>query len=104
MFNQRGDPSRFVWHAIRQIVDWRVWLEFNRDYAVRDPAEGGLGFTDISFSVHGLIIIGRRKDLDPGRRAFRRELGRQLRIDIHTYDWLVSRAEGRVASLASAPR
>ena len=39
MFNRSGDPSRYVWHAIRQIVDWRLWLEFNRDYAARPPTE-----------------------------------------------------------------
>jgi hypothetical protein len=99
MFNRSGDPSRYVWHGIRQILDWRVWLEFNRDYAARAPDEDGLGLEDISPSVSGLIIVGRRRAHDDKRKAFRRMLARQLNIEIHSYDWLVERAESRVASL-----
>lgn len=74
MFNKSGDPSRYLWHAIRQIIDWRVWLEFNRDYAARSPDDGGLGLADISPSVPGLILIGRRGRSDGRRKAFRRGL------------------------------
>jgi Domain of unknown function (DUF4263) len=104
MFNRSGDPSRYVWHAIRQIIDWRVWLEFNRDYAGRPPDEDGLGLEDISPSLPGLIIVGRRRPLDNRRKAFRRGLARQLNIEIHSYDWLVERAESRVASLELTKR
>ena len=99
VFNKSGGPSRWVWHAVRQIIDWRVWLEFNRDYATRPPSEGGLGLEDISPALPGLIIIGRRTTVDETRKAFRRVLSRQLDIQIHTYDWLVDRAAGRVSSL-----
>jgi hypothetical protein len=58
MFNKSGDPSQFLWHAIRQIIDWRVWLEYNRDYTARTPTESGLGLEDITPGIHGLIIIG----------------------------------------------
>ncbi len=101
LFNRSGDPSRYLWHAIRQIVDWRVWLDMNRDYATRPPEQGGLGLEDINSSVPGLIVIGRRSQLDTGRKAFRRALGSQLNIEIHTYDWLLERAAGRRESLRS---
>jgi hypothetical protein len=92
MFNKNGDPSSYLWHAVRQIIDWRVWLEHNRDYAMRPPDEQGLGLEDISSRVPGLILIGRRRDLDARRKAFRRVLSQQLDIEIHSYDWLFSRS------------
>lgn len=76
VFNRAGDPSRYAWHAIRQIVDWR----------------------------RGLVIVGRRGPLDDKRRAFRRGLATQLNIEIPTYDRLVERVEGRVASLQDPRR
>jgi hypothetical protein len=99
MFTKAGDPSRYLWHAIRQIVDWRVWLEHNRDYAARDPSNDGLGLKDISPALTGLIIIGRRQDLPVRRQAFRRGLERQLNVQIHSFDWLLERLEERVSDL-----
>jgi hypothetical protein len=104
MFNRNGDPSRFLWHAIRQIIDWRVWLELNRDYAVRSRDDQGLGLRDITSSVPGLILIGRSGSMSTNRRQFRNALGRQLRIEIHSYDWLVDRATGRVRTLEDSSR
>ncbi|MDO9443665.1 MAG: DUF4263 domain-containing protein [Beijerinckiaceae bacterium] len=100
MLTKAGDPSQFLWHAIRQIIDWRVWIELNRDYAARAPADGGLGLVDVSPDLPGLIIIGRRTSADADRKAFLRALSKQLNIEIHTYDWLVDRAGGQVASMA----
>jgi hypothetical protein len=99
MFTKAGDPSRYLWHAIRQIVDWRVWLEHNRDYAARDPSDDGLGLEDISPALPGLIVIGRRQDLPARRRAFRRGLERRLNVQIHSFDWLLGRLEERVSDL-----
>ncbi len=101
MLNKAGDPSRYLWHAIRQIVDWRVWLEHNRDYAARDPSDDGLGLEDISPALPGLIIIGRRQDLPVRRKAFRRGLEPQLNVQIHSFDWLLQQLDGRVKSLAA---
>lgn len=41
MFNKNGDPSKALTHAIRQITDWRSWLERNQNYASRPKKEGG---------------------------------------------------------------
>lgn len=99
IFNRDGEPSRWLWHAIRQIIDWRVWLELNRDYAARLPREGGLGLVDVSAALPGLVLIGRQADLDDQRSSFRRALSRQLNIEIHTFDWLADRAESAARSL-----
>ncbi|MGH3426541.1 MAG: hypothetical protein ACRDQZ_03035, partial [Mycobacteriales bacterium] len=88
-----------LWHAVRQILDWRIWLTFNLDYARRDPREDGLGLEDISPSLPGVVIIGRRAN--QGRPAMRRALEDHLRIEIHSYDWLFERAQGRVGVLGS---
>lgn len=89
LFTASGDPSAKLTHAIRQISDWRVWLEKNIDYASRPRESKGLGLTDINGNILGLIIIGRRKSLNISTKALRRQLSENLGIEIHTYDWLV---------------
>lgn len=99
LFTTRGDPSQFLWHAVRQIIDWRIWLEQNRDYAIRRPEDGGLGLEDINATTPGLVIIGRRDQGPPDRPSFRRALKAQLEIEVHTYDWLLGRLRGNVEAL-----
>jgi hypothetical protein len=96
MFNKKGDPSGALNHALRQLREWRVWLEHNQNYAARSREEQGLGLTDISPRSEGLILIGRERELDPATNAHRRTLMEEARADIHTYDWLV-RAARRLA-------
>jgi Domain of unknown function (DUF4263) len=98
MFNRSGHPAKYLWHAIRQVIDWRIWLELNLDYARRSPEAEGLGLEGISVAVPGLVVIGRRKSTSD-RPNFRRALRDQLGIDVHTYDWLIDRARGRVNAL-----
>jgi hypothetical protein len=99
LFTKQGDPSKTLNHAIRQISDWRGWLKSNKDYASRDRDQDGLGLTDIDSDVPGLILIGRRRNLDDHTRSLRRELGTRLAIQIHTYDWLLDTAGNRVTDL-----
>ncbi len=101
VFTKAGDPAKSLNHAIRQVTDWRAWLRHNRDYASRDRNSHGLGLVDIDSDVRGLIVIGRRESLDPSSRELRRQLSKSLDVDIHTYDWLVDAARGRVASLSA---
>jgi hypothetical protein len=35
LLTRRGDPSRELTHALRQVRDWERWIETNRDYANR---------------------------------------------------------------------
>jgi hypothetical protein len=73
-------------------------LEVNQNYAARPRQEQGLGLTNISPNSEGLILIGRARDVSEDTRAQRRRLSNDLRSKIHTYDWLVRIARGRVHS------
>jgi len=88
MFTRAGHPTVELNRAINQIVSWRSWLTANRDYAARPRREQGLGLTDISPAPTGLILIGRRES-EGETEALRRQYTNDLRIAIHTYDFLV---------------
>jgi len=66
MFNAKGDPSATLQHALRQLTDWRTWLEVNQNYAARPRRDAGLGLTDISSNAQGLVLIGRTDNRDDG--------------------------------------
>ena len=95
MFTVKGDPTKELTHAIRQIQDWRSWLKSNRDYATRERNKHGLGLTDIDSNVPGLIFIGRRKDVDKSTDELRRQMVQDSNILIHTYDTLIDYARSR---------
>lgn len=99
-FTKSGDFSRELTHAIRQIVDWRAWLKRNQNYAARRKEEQGLGLLDIDSNVPGVIIIGRKSEIDEGTNDRRRQLVQDSNITIHSYDWLVREARGRVEALS----
>ncbi|TET71794.1 MAG: DUF4263 domain-containing protein [Candidatus Aminicenantes bacterium] len=99
MFTKQGDPSKQLTHAIRQIQDWRAWLQRNQNYASRPKIESGLGLTDIVSTIPGLILIGRRKETDPITNERRRQMAHDLHINIHTYDFLLESAKGRIKAL-----
>lgn len=88
MFTRKGDPSRYLTHAIRQIQDWRSWLASNQPYASRPRSEHGLGLIQISANLPGLILIGRRAETNEATNALRRQMRNDLRIEIRTYDAL----------------
>jgi len=85
--------------AIRQIVEWRAWLKVNLDYARRSRVDHGLGLTGIEPLTHGLIILGRERDVtvEIAERARGRVEG--MNINVHTFDWLVREARRRIAEL-----
>ncbi|MFM0010986.1 Shedu anti-phage system protein SduA domain-containing protein [Paraburkholderia sediminicola] len=99
MFTKSGNPSAHLTHAIRQIQDWRMWLTANQNYAARDRGEDGLGLTEIHPDVEGLIIMGRRATESDETRRLRRQIGRDAKIEIHTFDYLLEALIGRVDSL-----
>jgi hypothetical protein len=83
LFNKSGDVCAKLTHAIRQVVDWRSWIEENLSYARKLLPQ-------ISPSPECLIIIGRRKSLSDGDRNRLAALVAGLYgISIHTYDWLL---------------
>ena len=99
LFTKGGDPAQFLNHAIRQITDWRNWLSHNRDYTTRLRTKDGLGLLDVDPQLPGLIIIGRRADVAEETADRRRAMSRELRIKIHTYDWLAEVAAGAAAAM-----
>jgi hypothetical protein len=100
MFNKNGDASRYLVHAIRQIQDWRSWLTRNQDYAARARNESGLGLTDITGNVPGLILISRRSVTPANTAERRRQMVTDLNIRIQTYDYLLDALSGRLRGLA----
>ncbi len=85
--------------GIRQIQDWRRWLDDNRDYARRPRSRNGLGLKDASGADPGLLIVGREADLTDQDRQRRRQLDHDLNIRIRTYDWPVRKAKSRLTEL-----
>ena len=98
-FTKAGNVSKELSHAIRQIQDWRAWLQRNQNYAARAKSEGGLGLTDIISDIPGLILIGRRNNIDPATNERRRQMVKDLKIQIHSYDYLLSCISGRIKAL-----
>jgi len=98
-YTKKGGPAQSLNHAIRQIQDWRAWLTANRDYATRPMAEQGLGLVDIDGQVPGLILIGRREMKERATKGLRRQMRKDLDIEIHTYDFLLDAARGRVKAI-----
>lgn len=96
MFTRRGDPTSALIHAIRQIQDWRAWLTKNADYAGRARSQSGLGLMEIRPDLDGLILIGRRSSVDPATHQRRRQMAVDLKIEIHTYDFLLDNARARI--------
>jgi len=86
--------------GLRQIQDWRRWLDNNRDYARRPRSRDGLGLVDVSGADPGLLIIGREVNLSDEDVQRRRQLDQQYNIRIHTYDWLVRKAKARLEELS----
>lgn len=104
MFNAKGDPSATLQYALRQLTDWRAWLEVNQNYAARPRKDAGLGLTDISSNAQGLVLIGRTDNRDDGVVARRRRLARDNNIKLHTYDWLVRQARDRAEAMERSQR
>jgi len=94
MFTKKGNPTKQLTHAIRQIQDWRAWLKRNQDYAARELVKGGLGLTDIDSNIQGMILIGRR-NADDSTDELRRQMIQDLKIKIHSYDTLVEWCRSR---------
>jgi hypothetical protein len=96
MFTKKGEVSQWLNHAIRQVNDWRSWLAYHKADAEREVARGGLGLGEIDVRTQGLIIMGRRTQLDPLTNERRRELQRAHNMQIRTYDWLLEVCRGRL--------
>lgn len=99
-FTKKRRPSEHLDEGVRQVLEWRRWLEANRDYARRPRVDNGLGLAEIEASPPGLVLIGRQSNVTGQDKAQLRQLGANHNITFHTYDWLVRRARERIAALA----
>lgn len=78
-----GSQTAVLTNAVRQILDWRIWLRANVQYAQHE-----LGFRDLDDGFRAHIVIGRRKNMDERERLRYRELSRDG-LEVLTYDRLV---------------
>ncbi len=86
-FTAKGDPTAAVTHALRQVNDWRAWLEDNLAYARTI-------LPDIEPAPGALIIIGRRATLNHGdQRRLGSLVAGHYRTRIHTYDTLLENCD-----------
>jgi hypothetical protein len=99
-YKKNGDPTKELSHAMQQIRNWRAWIRDNQAHAQNPVIKNGLELPDItSDGLPGLIIIGRRDTENEKYRFKRRDLGNEANMKIHSYDWLLEQASGRVMAL-----
>ncbi|MET3642776.1 hypothetical protein ABIC73_004379 [Prescottella equi] len=99
MFNKNGSANKWLNRGIEQINDWRTFIRENPDYTRKPRDRHGLGLVDIDSDVRGLVIIGRRHETPSSTNSRRRQLAIRNNLDIHSWDWLVDQAQGRVDAL-----
>ena len=87
-----GGQRAELTHAIAQIRDWRGWIRNNQPYARAPKDQGGLGLVGIDDRMAGLILIGRRPEYSERFNDMRKDMIRNERIHIHSYDWLLDKA------------
>lgn len=103
LFTRSGEWAEKARHAIHQVQRWRHWLGENLDYA-RKPPKAGLGLVDIESSPEALILIGRHDAGVEEANWLRRDLLREQRIRVHTYDELLQRVRSSERSHAARGR
>lgn len=95
LFNKKGDMSRHLNHAFRQITDWQAWIKDNKAYAhdILGRLQNSAGIkkeTNFSADPNFVIILGRRKMLNEETVRRRNELcNNHPRLKITTYDRLL---------------
>jgi hypothetical protein len=89
--------------GVTQIREWREWIQNNLDMARKPVEQDGLGLADIRPRSEGLVLVGRRAALNGKAGAVRHPYREDLRIRIHTYDWLVESLFG-ILDFAGPPR
>jgi hypothetical protein len=85
----KNELDAFARRGVTQIKEWREWLQNNLDMARRSREQDGLGLVDIRPRSEGLVLVGRRADLNDNAGAVRHPYREDNGIRIHTYDWLV---------------
>jgi len=100
LFTRKGDASKHLRHATRQVGDWIVWVRENLDYAKKHSL-------DSIYEPEGVVIIGRRQliqSLPNGQAWLKRENSTLQNIKIRTYDDLLDDAQHLVDRLRAVTR
>ena len=82
IFNKNGDPSARLVHAMRQVRDWRQWIQDNTEYSCR--TFGNHMGVKRSHIVTG-IVIGRRSELSNSDKEHLLQLNRE-----GDYNWIIT--------------
>ncbi len=96
LFTKKGDPSKYLTHALRQVMNWRAWLEDHRDFAlseivrVANTSEQRWDWpATLRKPFRFVIVIGRRSKLTEHGNRLRAELCNSTPgLEIVTYDRL----------------
>lgn len=92
-----SNGENFDKHARRgvsQIEEWREWIQDNLDAARRLQENNGLGLVDIRPQAEGIVLVGRRANLNKNASRLRNQLFEGRGIRMRTYDWLLEQLEG----------
>ena len=96
LFTKKGRATEQLDEGIRQISQWRRWLEDRGEYA-RTPRPKGLGFNGIDARAEGLVVIGRESHrVSPAVREELRAFEWTHHIAIRSYDWLAREVATRI--------
>lgn len=97
IFNRYGDPSKYLTHGIRQVLDWQAWVSDHIEYACSELgklveetlAEWGWRKSVIRRPCNSLVLIGRRRSLTPETNRRRAQIASENpNLEIVTYDRL----------------
>lgn len=96
LFNQNGDLSAPLRHSIKQVSDWRTWLRSNSNYA-----KESLNLKNLHSDSKAIIIIGRRKNIEPKHFKFLEALtlDHHYQTEILTYDDLIDKTKQFIDNL-----
>ena len=96
LFNRKGDPSKYLSHAIRQVSDWKAWITDHSEYArqtfgdlLRQSPSRWDWPNQFRRDCRALIVIGRRSMLTRSTNRLRAQFCEESRFfEIITYDRL----------------
>lgn len=89
----KGQFAERVRGGLQQLRDWELWVEDNRDHAIR-PRPNGLGLGDIA-GIWTWLVVGRRANVNEEFNRLRRQATKDKGLTIMTYDRLIERYRKR---------
>ena len=82
--------SESVRKGFVQIMDWKCWMDDNRDYFLRSCGLSNISGNIPSWAIHYCLVVSRRDRMDErGNRIRGQKQNETPRLNIVTYDRLV---------------